>query len=407
MSFNRFFRGMLVGFATLALLLGLTVFVLARSAQATGGSVIFGSTDGHVYSLNATTGALNWQYPATGAKGAFDSSPALDSNGVIFIGSADGNIYALTASNGIPFWHQPFSTGGPVFSSPTVATVGSQEVVFVGSNDGKVYAIYANGANAGMQFWAPFATGGPVASSPAVDNPANATTVFFGSYDTYVYAISATDGSQTWKVQPTPLSPAMPSIFVSSPAVDAPNGLATGVLFIGSDDGSLYKLSTSAGAALGYFTATEPIGGITQATAIHSSPTIANEVVYVGADNGQVYAFAEGCMGQCMPTWTYQTGSYVASRPTVDSQSHPTAVYVSSFDAKVYQFSTSTGTLVADCGAADALYSSPVLVPGVVVGSLNGEMYALTMICGANPPPPYSWGYLTGGPILSSPVLGP
>ncbi len=63
----------------------------------------------------------------------------------------------------------------------------------------------------------------------------------------------------------------------SSPAV------ANGVVYIGSNDGNLYGLNAATGAKLWRFTTAASIGG---------APVVANGMVYVTANNGTLYAFA-------------------------------------------------------------------------------------------------------------------
>ena len=60
----------------------------------------------NVYALNATTGALLWNY-TTG--GSVYSSPAV-ANGVVYVGSDDFNVYALNAITGAKLWS--YATGG-------------------------------------------------------------------------------------------------------------------------------------------------------------------------------------------------------------------------------------------------------------------------------------------------------
>jgi outer membrane protein assembly factor BamB len=58
-------------------------------------------------------------------------------NGVVYVGLYDGSgssVYALNASTGTTLWS--YTTGAPVYSSPTVAN----GMVYVGSNDGNLYA---------------------------------------------------------------------------------------------------------------------------------------------------------------------------------------------------------------------------------------------------------------------------
>ena len=101
----------------------------------------------------------------------------------------------------------------------------------------------------------------------------------------------------------------------SSPAV------VGGVVYIGSDDGNLYALQASNG---------QKIWNYTTGSYIESSPCIANGVVYIGSDDGNLYAI-NATTGQKI--WNYSTGNgnYILSCPTVVNG----VVYVGSFIHKV------------------------------------------------------------------------
>ena len=60
--------------------------VFLSSPVVADGTVWFGSGDGHVYALDAATGALRWKF-ATG--GVVHASPAL-ADGTLYVGSWDG-----------------------------------------------------------------------------------------------------------------------------------------------------------------------------------------------------------------------------------------------------------------------------------------------------------------------------
>ena len=68
--------------------------------------------------------------------GPITSSPTVI-NGTVYFGSNDGKLYALDASSGQPKWL--FHTGKEVGSSPVIVN----NVVYFGSNDSNLYAIYA------------------------------------------------------------------------------------------------------------------------------------------------------------------------------------------------------------------------------------------------------------------------
>ena len=71
---------------------------------------------------------------------------------------------------------------------------------------------------------------------------------------------------------------------------------------------------------------------------ITSSPTVANGIVYVGSEDGSLYAL-DAASGH--KQWSYQTGYYVASSPTVVNG----VVYVGSDDHNLYALALPETTL--------------------------------------------------------------
>jgi hypothetical protein len=64
---------------------------------ASDGAIIFGSDDGHLYTLNPD-GTLRWKYPAVGSIAAVRSKPAIGPDGIIYFGAEDGKLYAIDPS---------------------------------------------------------------------------------------------------------------------------------------------------------------------------------------------------------------------------------------------------------------------------------------------------------------------
>ena len=185
---------------------------VASSPAVANGLVFFLSYDSNFYALDAWGGALRWKFRTRGERrfsakhlhgiepasetmpDPFDfylSSPAV-SDGTVFFGSGDGSVYALDASSGSLRWE--FPTGGVVHSSPAVAG----GTVFIGSWDTYLYAI---DAGSGTEKWR-FKTGEDhdtfnqtgIQASPAVANGM----VYFGCRDSRFYAVEAKSGKQAW-----------------------------------------------------------------------------------------------------------------------------------------------------------------------------------------------------------------
>ena len=86
-------------------------------------------------------------------------------------------------------------------------------------------------------------------------------------------------------------------------------------------------------------------------------------VVYVGSNNGNVYAL-NASTGALL--WSYATGAYVSSSPAVANR----VVYVGSADNSVYALNASTGALLWSYITRGFVAGSPALSNGVVyVGS--------------------------------------
>lgn len=286
--------------------------------------VFFGSRDGNVYAVDASTGNEIWRFVTDGE---VEASPAVV-NDVVYIGSEDGNIYALAASSGIEIWR--FSTGSVVSSSPAIV----DDTLYLGSNDGNFFAIdiisgsvnwrtlidpapktpaflggvvyvatvagrvYALDAASGKILW-DFTAFGLVTSVPA----AIGDTVIFGSGYGFIYAIDAMSGIQRWQISNDESSFSSPSV------VD-------GVVYIGGQSGTIYVINYSTGDEIRQFSSgSSPLDLVIAAGVIYVSTwidrlyainlntglnqwdgsrsmnlttaaTVSNGVVYIGSKNG-------------------------------------------------------------------------------------------------------------------------
>jgi outer membrane protein assembly factor BamB len=239
---------------------------------------------------------LDWSY-TTG--GPVNSSPAVAS-GTVYIGSGDGNVYALNAATGALDWS--YTTGGPVDSSPAVAS----GTLYVVSQDGNLYAL---SAASGALDWS-YATGGPGDSSPAVADGL----VYIGTSE-HVDALSAATGAAAWTYD---LSF---SASLSSAAV------ANGVVYIGDNEQNMYALKATTGAVAWDATSA---GG-------RSSPAVANGLVYITAgQNVEALNAPTGAVD-----WAYNADIFTSSSSPAVANG---VVYIGSFDGTVYAFGQSGGT---------------------------------------------------------------
>ena len=258
------------------------------------GAVYFGSGDGNVYALDAPTGALKWKFKTASVVHA---SPAI-ADGVLFIGSWDSYFYALDAATGAEKWrHQtgedPVNHNQQGIQSSAAVADG---MVYFGCRDGHLYAL---DQQTGAMKWSYSTKGSWVLNSPAVSHGK----VYFATSDTgLLYAADAKTGAIAFS-----LNWGWP--MYSSPAI------AGNMLYIGSTAGTLNAVNLADGTKAWSF-ATEAskknsaeipnyfapfttnfyddvMGAYNKLLSlgpILASPVVVDNVIYVGAVDGNVYA---------------------------------------------------------------------------------------------------------------------
>jgi len=292
---------------------------IQSSPAVSGGIVYFLSTDGNIYALNSGDGSLIWLKPI--GTGPWDwSSPAIH-DGKVFIGASNGFVHCMDATTGTIIWssfvggtpNSPITVAnGKVYSgthnfdnlSPTLAALDEStgmpvwtysytdshpdSVAFINSNgvavndgdgdgDLEVYfgvvtwmggedqAIALDEAT-GKEVWTHNINGWST-STPAVHNGK----IFIGSDDGKLYSLNAADGSEAWTY------PTGAAIW-SAPAVSGDKKVCFGSL-----DHTVYCVSEETGDLIwSYFTG---------ASRLMSSPAISTDILFIGNENGKVYAF--------------------------------------------------------------------------------------------------------------------
>ncbi len=133
---------------------------------------------------------------------------------------------------------------------------------------------------------------------------------------------------------------------------------------------------------------------INPGSTLYSSPAVVNGVVYVGSENGNLYAIDAASGGK---KWAYHTGNRIESSPAVVNG----VVYVGSYDGNLYAINAISGSKKWAYTTGSSIFSSPAIVNGVAyVGSADGNLYAIDAASGSK-----KWAYTTRGPIVSSPAI--
>lgn len=216
-----------------------------------GQITLIGSTDKKLYAISET-GAILWKYNAN----AKISTTGVVDKQIVYITSEDGIIHAIDLNTGDKIWD--LSLGGKL-NSPIL----SENMIYVGSTNNIIYAInlitrqiqwfyrlrreiIASLAVIENMLLVPcqdgnlysiditnqkvnwqFNTTGPLSGGVAVSKKDNA--IYFGSEDSYLYAVNLTNGQEIWKYKTH-------NKIRSTPTIDSKT------VYIGSDDGCLYAI---------------------------------------------------------------------------------------------------------------------------------------------------------------------
>lgn len=250
-----------------------------------------------LYALDAATGAEAWSFDETYGNVA---APAV-ADGTVFVTShrslGPHRLDAVDAATGASEWTYRSSTGR-LRTSPTVV----DGAVYVGSVTGLDAVDVGTGKRLSSWGAAPSTA---VLGAPVVSDD----TVYFGAIgtaeedfaDAWLLAADATSGSlpRGWTRDGAGVADPEDRL-VSSPTSRG------GTIFVGCDDGTLYAFNDLVGTTEWAFT--EPSG------AVRSSPTVFGCTVYVGADDGTVYAVDAGTGER---RWAFDApADAVASSPT-------------------------------------------------------------------------------------------
>jgi eukaryotic-like serine/threonine-protein kinase len=173
--------------------------------------------------------------------------------------------------------------------------------------------------------------------------------------------------------------------FTAGSAIHSSPAVADGVVYVGSRDSHLYALDAETGRQIWAFQA---------GSWVDSSPVVVNGVVFFGSNDSYVYA-VDAKTGAKI--WSYKTPYAVRSSPAVADG----VVYVGSDDYFVYALDAINGNLLWKSETDDNVISSPSVYGGVVtIGSGDKLLYTFNAKNGRS-----RLQFLTTGNIFSSPAI--
>ena len=205
-------------------------------------------------------------------------------------------------------------------------------------------------------------------------------TLYFGGYDGVLYARLTPGLDKKWE-EP-----------IGSPIVGGPT-LAGDVVLVGADNGKVYAFDQEADEQQRW--AASARWSFQTGNKVWSSPISADGVVYATSLDKNLYAIS---LEDGSKLWQFTTNGAIASSPAYDDGT----VYFGSFDNVFYAVNASDGTLRWKFDGADSWYWGKPLVHGadVFAPSLDGKLYALDKRTGS-----LQWTLTTEGPIVGSPAV--
>ena len=196
--------------------------------------------------------------------------------------------------------------------------------------------------------------------------------VYLGGGDG-VYALDVLTGKIVWFYKTGGIVRSSPSIF-------------EGILYVGSDEGTLHAIDARSGAKLWAFRTGGPV---------LSSPLVVEETVYVGSEDGALYALdsKSGAL-----KWKFQTALRIVTSPAYAYNT----VYFGSWDGYVYALDPVSGKVRWKYYTGSGIESSPAIADGVlyIAASYAHRAIALDAYNGKE-----LWQYETGYKIISSPAV--
>jgi outer membrane protein assembly factor BamB len=302
------------------------------------GTIRSGDYTGGLYAVDAISGHEIWTRFYSGCGG----SPAVVS-GMVYVATCLGDdVMGLDAKTGETIWTQP--VGGGDFDPPAVAN----GLVYEGANDGQLYAFDAKTGD--LRWTADVHLG---VSSPAT---VAGGLVYVGSINARLYAYDALTGAKVWSTQ----------------LRGFPGGAAVsqGRLYVGTSNSPPYRVY-ALDAATGERLWSRTVDGSEGGGGVHGTVTVANGVVYVGAQDGLVYAF-DAVTGQ--PRWTFQTGDAIFQTSPVVANG---VVYAGSRFGTFYALDASSGAMLWSYATTEPVGTTAAIADGrLYVGSIDHNMYA-------------------------------
>ncbi len=377
---------------------------ITGAASVADGSVYAGSADGYVYAIDAASGSQQWRFYAAELnldvsrlrqsdrqRGMITSSVAVV-DGLVFVTSNSFKVTALDAATGIEQWHTV--AAGRDVTTPSV----EGDRVFFASQEG----IEAVDAGTGKSLWrAMVKAEDSGTTTSATGQDASETAVPTQQGDTAApteestrAAAGAEDpGAQTTTADPLAGGELPLSEYIELGFKDIGNWNISAAPVVVGDQVYAVLFGTTAspdqadsgsGGSAERATVTSLVialnretGNVTGAQYFYAwkpivvTPAVAGNALYIGGDQGILYAIDTEGSGEL---WGVQTEAFIGSSPAVADET----VFFGNDDGVVFALAAKTGVEQWRFETGGVVRSSPLVADGLVyVGSDDGNVYAI------------------------------
>lgn len=292
------------------------------------GKVFIGSTDGHLYAIDAYKGTTKWMYTAGAGLNVY--TPAIDtSKGIVIFACSDNNVYGIQSSSGKCLWKQSIDQPPQTWQAPLVD---HGSVYIVTKKFWATPYIYSIDTATGRINWR--RTVNVISTYDVWDEayyPAvyNGILYLSGRCDNYWYgwpgasdlqALYAINGTLIWSIQTDAIT--------SIPAVDSTNVYVGTQGYSNYGPSHVFAFDKSNGQTRWSFNSKE---------SFWASPIVYNNTIFIGGNSGVFWAIKTIDGTQ---KWEFTRGdSPIYSTPTINDK----IIFFASTDRNVYAIDSNSG----------------------------------------------------------------
>lgn len=374
------------------------------------GVVYIGSWDGKMYALRESDGSVLWNFNAgtlqvDACQSAYgiDSTAAL-SDGKLFFGTGLSQLISLNAANGqlnwrsqladpnlaFHIWGSPLVFDGKIYiglASHCVNPCIVGRLVCVDASDGRVLWSFATATDG--------STGGAVWSSAVVDPARRMIYVGTGNFCTgtdlhssAIIALNADTGALIWRYKRLPQGDTNNLDFGSSPVLYEVDG--TPMLALPSKDGHCYGLNRATGALMWDTVVTD---GNSRGGSIASPAAAFGKIFFGGTVNVATGMFVALDQRDGHVVWRATQSLPILGAAAVAGG----VVFVGCDDGSIYAYDVSTGAQLWHAQRSPMLGGVSISSTSVIIGSLDRNVYAFALP-NSGPPPATSAAVTVNSP---------